>query len=255
MLLFFKHSKILTNDNNYHYFQGCILPHTKPKILIIEDDQSLNKQISEILSDRDFYVEQCFDGEAGLEKALHNKFDLILLDVLLPKLDGFSVLKRLRTCRNTPVIMITACGAEEERIKGFNRGADDYLPKPFNIEELMLRINALLRRTMNTKNNAFKPSQLNVDEFSLDRNTLHIQYDNQSTIFTAIEFNLLWTLLENQTEVLSKPYLYQAVLEREFSAYDRSLDMHISRIRRKLTAIGMFADRLKTVHGKGYSLS
>lgn len=225
------------------------------KILIIEDDQLLNNQINEILNNSQFSVTQCFDGEAGLEKALNQKFDLILLDVLLPKLDGFSVLKRLRVCRNTPVIMITACGAEEERIKGFNRGADDYLPKPFNIEELMLRINALLRRTMNNKQTAFKTSQLSVDLFSLDKHILQVTYDKQTLLLTSIEFNLLWILLENQDEVLSKPYLYQAVLEREFSTYDRSLDMHISRIRRKLIGLGMFADRIKTVHGKGYRFS
>jgi len=225
------------------------------KILLIEDDVSLNEQLHEILISNQFHVEQCFDGEAGLEKALSNQFDLILMDVLLPKLDGFSVLKRLRACRNTPVIMITACGAEEERIKGFSRGADDYLPKPFNIEELMLRINALLRRTFHNKKNEFKSAQLTIEPFTLDRNTLHVTYNEAFTLCTVIEFNLLWTLLENKGEVLSKPYLYQAVLDREYSAYDRSLDMHISRLRRKLTSMGMFSDRLKTVHGKGYSLT
>lgn len=231
------------------------MPQTAPNILIVEDDQSLNKQLSEILLGRGFSVKQCFDGEIGLQEALNNKFDLILLDVLLPKLDGFSILKRLRNSRSTPVIMVTACGAEEERIKGFSRGADDYLPKPFNIEELLLRIDALLRRTMSNQNSLVKPSQLNVDHFSLDRSALTVSYDNHPLVFTAIEFNLLWTLLENQGEVLSKPYLYQAVLEREFSRYDRSLDMHLSRVRRKLMDSGMFADRLKTVHGKGYCLS
>jgi len=226
-----------------------------PKILIIEDDQSLNKQLCEILKGRDFIVTQCFDGEVGLKTALNQRFDLILLDVLLPKLDGFSVLKRLRNHRTTPVIMITACGAEEERIQGFSKGADDYLPKPFNIEELILRIDALLRRTMNKHNSVHKPSQIKIDLFALNRSNLKVSYDGQPIVFTTIEFNLLWTLLENQGEVLSKPFLYQAVLEREFSRYDRSLDMHLSRVRRKLIDNGMFADRLKTIHGKGYCLS
>ncbi|MGX9416257.1 response regulator transcription factor [Vibrio sp. WJH972] len=231
------------------------MPQIIPSILIVEDDLSLNKQISEILTEKGFSVEQCFDGESGLELALSTKFDLILLDVLLPKLDGFSVLKRLRNSRSTPVMMITACGAEEERIQGFSKGADDYLPKPFNIVELMLRINALLRRTMQSQNKPIKASQLQIDLFTLDRSNLSVIYDGYELTFTTIEFNLLWTLLENQGEVLSKPYLYQAVLEREFSAYDRSLDMHLSRIRRKLVASGMFSDRLKTVHGKGYCFS
>ncbi|WP_025563012.1 response regulator transcription factor [Psychromonas sp. SP041] len=228
---------------------------TNARILVIEDDQSLNKQLSEILVGRCFSVVQCFDGESGLEKALSEKFDLILLDVLLPKLDGFSMLKRLRAHRSTPVIIITACGAEEERIKGFNKGADDYLPKPFNIEELMLRIDALLRRTMNTQVPVRKPSELMVDLFSLNKRNQQVLYDGELVVFTTIEFNLLWTLLDNQGEILSKPYLYQIVLERNFSLYDRSLDMHLSRIRRKLTDNGMLADRIKTVHGKGYCLS
>lgn len=231
------------------------MPHTNPKVLVVEDDQALNKQLSELLIARGFSVAQAFDGEIGLTQALNEKFDLILLDVLLPKLDGFSMLKRLRSHRTTPVIMVTACGAEEERIQGFSKGADDYLPKPFNVEELMFRIDALLRRTMKNQDNSHKSSKLIIDLFSLDRSNLNVLYDDETLTFTTIEFNLLWTLLENQGEVLSKPYLYQAVLERDFSSYDRSLDMHLSRIRRKLTDCGMFADRLKTVHGKGYCLS
>ena len=231
------------------------MPHTKPKVLVVEDDQALNKQLSELLTARGFSVAQAFDGEIGLTQALNEKFDLILLDILLPKLDGFSVLKRLRSHRTTPVIMVTASGAEEERIQGFSKGADDYLPKPFNVEELMFRIDALLRRTMKNQDNSHKSSKLIIDLFSLDRSNLNVLYDDETLTFTTIEFNLLWTLLENQGEVLSKPYLYQAVLERDFSSYDRSLDMHLSRIRRKLTDCGMFADRLKTVHGKGYCLS
>jgi two-component system response regulator PfeR len=231
------------------------LPQITPKVLVVEDDQSLNQQLSELLTARGFSVAQAFDGEIGLTQALDEKFDLILLDVLLPKLDGFSLLKRLRSHRTTPVIMVTACGAEEERIQGFSKGADDYLPKPFNVEELMFRIDALLRRTMKNQDNSHKSSKLVIDLFSLDRSNLNVLYDDEAITFTTIEFNLLWTLLENQGEVLSKPYLYQAVLERDFSAYDRSLDMHLSRIRRKLTESGMFADRLKTVHGKGYCFS
>jgi len=230
------------------------LPQRKPNILIVEDDKSLNKQLNELLANRGFTVKTCYDGETGLAQALNESFDLILLDVLLPKLDGFSMLKRLRSHRTTPVIMVTACGAEEERIQGFSQGADDYLPKPFNVEELMLRIDALLRRTMNQQNMS-KPSQLNCDSFQLDRSNLTVQYEDTPLTFTMIEFNLLWILLENKGEVLSKPYLYQAVLDRDFSSYDRSLDMHLSRIRRKLTESGMFADRLKTVHGKGYCFS
>ena len=116
-------------------------------ILIVEDEKVLNDQLAELLRNKGFVIDQCHDGQQGLLSALKNKFDLILLDVLLPSLNGFLVLKTLREISQTPVIVITACDAEQERIEGFAKGADDYLFKPFNLMELMLRINVLLRRT------------------------------------------------------------------------------------------------------------
>ena len=116
-------------------------------ILIVEDDNVLSDQLAELLRSKGFVIDRCHDGEQDLLSALKKKFDLILLDVLLPSLNGFSVLKTLRKTCQTPVMMITACGAEQERIEGYTKGADDYLPKPFNLMELMLRIDVLLRRT------------------------------------------------------------------------------------------------------------
>lgn len=223
-----------------------------PSILIIEDDVTLNNQLADLLSGRGFTIRQCHDGEQGLLSALSDKFDLILLDVLLPSMDGFSVLSKLRKSKHTPVMMLTACGAEEERIQGYSSGADDYLPKPFNFTELVLRIDALLRRSLGMIKPQTQVNTLTVDLLTLDRNQQRVQYDGQSISLTPIQFKLLWTLLENHNEVLTKPYLYQGVLEREFSRYDRSLDMHLSRVRRKLMDAGMPADRLTTVHGKGY---
>ena len=116
-------------------------------ILIVEDDNVLNDQLAELLRSKGFVIDRCHDGEQGLLFALKKQSDLILLDVLLPSLNGFLVLKTLRKTCQTPVMMITACGAEQERIEGYTKGADDYLPKPFNLMELMLRIDVLLRRT------------------------------------------------------------------------------------------------------------
>ncbi len=225
------------------------------KILIIEDDITLNKQIAALLKDRGFDVHQCHDGNQGLVTALRERFDLILLDVLLPNLNGFSLLSQLRKRKQTPVIMVTACGAEQERIKGYSNGADDYMPKPFSFVEMMLRIEALLRRSLNVKSNEVTRNSIVVDEITLDRRNLKVNFAGKALDLTSTQFKLLWVLLENQNEVLSKPLLYQTVLERSFSRYDRSLDMHMSRVRKKLIEAGMSPTRLATQHGKGYLFS
>lgn len=225
------------------------------KILIIEDDITLNKQITALLKDRGFDVHQCHDGNQGLVTALRERFDLILLDVLLPNLNGFSLLSQLRKRKQTPVIMVTACGAEQERIKGYSNGADDYMPKPFSFVEMMLRIEALLRRSLNVKSNEVTRNSIVVDEITLDRRNLKANFAGKALDLTSTQFKLLWVLLENQNEVLSKPLLYQTVLERSFSRYDRSLDMHMSRVRKKLIEAGMSPTRLATQHGKGYLFS
>jgi len=236
------------------YFESLImLPLAR--ILIIEDDLALNEQVTALLTKHHYHVHQCFDGEQGLSTALSLDFDLILLDARLPKLDGFSLLSSLRQHKNSPVIMVTACGAEEERIQGFRQGADDYLAKPFNITELLFRIEAILRRTLVEPAELTKPAtqkQLEVDLLQLNKHDMSLCYAKQAIKVTAIQFKLLWALVTHQNEVLSKPFLYPLVLDREFSLYDRSLDMHLSRIRKKLIAAGMSAHRIETAHGRGY---
>jgi two-component system response regulator PfeR len=186
--------------------------------------------------------------------AMKAQFDLILLDVALPEKDGYAVLKTLRQSRTTPVMMLTAHGAEEERITGLRNGADDYLPKPFNLTELLLRIEAILRRSLPQTKSESSLTRLTRAGLEIDRNKLQVSFDGKQLTFTPIQFKLLWTLMQHPEQTISKPALYQLVLEREFSRYDRSLDMHMSRVRRKLTAAGMPADRLQTVHGTGYKL-
>ncbi|OXY81577.1 response regulator transcription factor [Oceanimonas doudoroffii] len=222
------------------------------RILVIEDDRALNDQLAELLQGHGYQVSQCFDGEQGLLAALDPSVELILLDVLLPVRDGFSLLKLLRQSLHTPVIMLTACGAEEERIQGFSQGADDYLAKPFSFTELVLRIEALLRRARGRMTPSADLTQLTHDELWLDRRRQQAGFRQVSLDLTPIQFKLLWTLVQNRGEVLSKPFLYQQVLEREFSRYDRSLDMHLSRVRRKLDEAGMGGACLQTVHGTGY---
>lgn len=225
------------------------------RILIIEDDLTLSEQVAGLLRSKGFIVDQCTDGQQGLLTALREKFDLILLDVLLPTTNGFSVLHRLREARQTPVMMLTACGAEQERIEGYSKGADDYLSKPFNFKEMLLRIEALLRRANWRSETTVQRHAIVIDELSLCRRNQKICFADQPIDVTPIQFRLLWVLTEKQGQVLSKAYLYQVVLERAFSRYDRSLDMHLSRVRRKLVEAGMSSERLVTVHGKGYLFS
>jgi two-component system response regulator PfeR len=227
---------------------------SKARILIIEDDQKLNNQLRQLLEAADFDIDQAFDGEQGLLRALREPFDLILLDVALPGRDGYSVLKSIRQNRQTPVMMLTAHGAEEERITGLRNGADDYLSKPFNLTELLLRIEAILRRSLPQTKPEKLMSRLSRAGLELDKSKQQVMFDGKAMTFTPIQFKLLWTLMQHPNQTLSKPALYRMVLEREFSRYDRSLDMHMSRVRRKLVAAGMAVDRLQTVHGSGYML-
>jgi len=238
-------------DAPYQAIPMSVSSSISPRILIIEDDFALNQQVSELLQSKGYATEQSFDGQSGLLEAISRRYDLVLLDVLLPKLDGFSVLGRLRKQSQTPVMMLTACGAEEERIQGYSKGADDYLPKPFNITELLLRVEAVLRRTRGESGSA-PQSELLVGSLLLNRSDQSVKVEQQAVVMTPIEFRLLWTLIEHKGEVLTKPYLYQLVLEKEFSRYDRSLDMHMSRIRKKLEQAGLDNSLLMTVHGKGY---
>jgi len=222
-------------------------------ILVIEDDHILNQQLAELLRSKNYAVEQCFDGEQGLLRAASRQHQLILLDVMLPARDGFSLLKILRKSCQTPVIMVTAKGAEQERIQGFSQGADDYVAKPFSPAELLLRIEALLRRSQQV------PTEVSENEITLDALTINQQLqsvivDERALEFTPIQFKLLWELVQHRGEVLSKAYLYQRVLNRNVAAYDRSLDMHLSRVRRKLNDANWQGKRLQTSHGKGYCL-
>ncbi|WP_271272590.1 response regulator transcription factor [Aliamphritea hakodatensis] len=227
----------------------------RPHILIIEDDHGLSDELAMQLGASGYQARQCYDGDSGLNTALNDQFSLILLDVLLPGLDGFALLNRLRKYCSTPVIMLTARGAEEDRISGFQCGADDYLPKPFSITELMLRIEAVIRRSAGHRAvPAAATEQLRFDALTLDKTEQQVRYQDQQLVLTDMEFRLLWMLIECRGEVQSKSHLYQQLMQRPFSRYDRSIDMHISNLRRKLKRTGFAASRLVTMHGQGYCL-
>ncbi|AHC36494.1 MULTISPECIES: response regulator transcription factor [unclassified Pseudomonas] len=228
-----------------------------PNILTIEDDPVLGAYVHEHLGHCGFQVTWCQNGQQGLQLARSQVFDVVLMDILLPGLDGLSILTHLRQHHATPVILMSALGAEADRINGFRLGADDYLPKPFSMIELRVRIEAILRRVALDRRPLPTQQAMRDDARTLrfDDELCDVVYQAQWAGLTRSEYRLLETLHRNVEEVLSKAFLYQHVLQRGYAPHDRSLDMHISQMRRKLKAIGYSEREVRTVWGKGYVLS
>ena len=226
-----------------------------PRILSIEDDLVLGAYVHEHLGRSGFQVTWCQNGQEGLDAAREQPFDVVLMDILLPGLDGLSVLTQLRQSHSTPVLLMSALGAEADRVSGFRLGADDYLPKPFSMVELRVRIEAILRRVALDRRATPVAIAPVTGNLHFDDELFEVFYGEQAAGLTRSEYRLLETLNRNGDEVLSKAFLYQHVLQRGFAAHDRSLDMHISQIRRKLKAIGYTEREVRTVWGKGYILS
>ncbi|WP_107328263.1 response regulator transcription factor [Metapseudomonas otitidis] len=222
------------------------------RILAIEDDPVLAAHLADHLGRRGFEVVLQHDGEAGLGLARREPFDLILLDILLPGRNGLEVLGELRRERGVPVILMSALGAEQDRIAGFSRGADDYLPKPFSLVELQVRVDAVLRRVAYERRGAVTAAALEEPGLQFDEVKGDVACEGSWAGLTGTEYRLLETLVRHAEEVLSKAFLYQQVLHRAYSQHDRSLDMHVSHIRRKLVAAGYTNGRVETAWGKGY---
>ncbi|MGH8382932.1 response regulator transcription factor [Pseudomonas sp.] len=223
-------------------------------ILAIEDDPVLGAHLLEELRRGGFNVTWCKNGREGLEVARESRFDVVLMDILLPGLNGLEVLAKLRESSSTPVIMMSALGAEADRISGFQRGADDYLPKPFSMAELQVRIEAILRRVALERRRQ-EPSVEQGGALKFDEQACDVCCGERWAGLTLSEYRLLDILHRSHEEVLSKAFLYQQVLQRGYARHDRSLDMHVSQIRRKLKAIGYQEREVRTVWGKGYVLS
>lgn len=223
------------------------------RILAIEDDPVLAGHLSSHLIQRGFQVTVLHELSQVLTMVQSQAPDLILLDIMLPDGSGLDVLARLRQRQRTPVILMSALGAEQDRITGFSQGADDYLPKPFSMGEMDVRIDALLRRVAYEREahaspaDAARSAGLQVDSAGTD-----VSFQAQWAGLTSTEYRILEILLHAQGEVQSKTFLYQQALHRPYSHHDRSLDMHVSHIRRKLHAIGYSAGRVETVRGMGY---
>ena len=230
---------------------SCHVPVAR--ILVVEDDPLLASHLHKCLTDKGYQVTLSQDGAEGLEFARRGNFDLILQDILLPGVSGLEALQLLRQNNAVPVILMSALGEEQDRIAGFSQGADDYLPKPFSLNELQVRVEAVLRRVAYERS---EPVSLSSDpQLQFDERRTDVSMQGVWAGLTTTEYRLLEALSRDEGEVLTKPFLYQQVLHRAYSRHDRSLDMHVSHIRRKLQDIGYTAGRIDTVWGKGYVLT
>jgi two-component system response regulator CpxR len=229
---------------------------TGKHILLIDDDAELAELLSEYLASENISLTSCLDGASGLAKAFDDKFDLILLDVMMPVLNGFDVLKALGTSHKTPILMLTARGDDQDRILGLELGADDYLAKPFKHRELLARINAIFRRIdiVKTQNQSPPPlthQSLNINQVNVNKTIREVSCLGQTLVLTGTEYLVLVYLMEQCGNIVSKTEISEQVLQRELSLYDRTIDVHVGNIRRKLIAIDT-SNRIKTVRGAGY---
>ncbi len=221
-------------------------------ILVVDDDVELCDLVQEYLTTEGFSLKAVHNGEQGLQQALTNQYALVVLDVMLPGINGFEVLRRIRSVSKIPVLLLTARGEDVDRIVGLEIGADDYLPKPFNPRELVARIRAILRRTRPVSAANVAPEVVRVGDVELDPATRSVLRAGQAVELTSVEFNLLEVLLREAGRVVTRERLVNAVLGRKFMPFDRSIDMHVSKVRRKLGDSEEDGDHIKTIRGVGY---
>lgn len=220
-------------------------------LLIIDDDIELCTLLSERLAEEGFVLHAVHNGRDGLERAIAGGHSLVILDVMLPRMGGMEVLRELRTHSSVPVLMLTARGDDIDRIVGLEVGADDYLPKPFNPRELVARIKAILRRLDERRTG---PNSFAAGDITIDIALREAWAGGKSVQLTTVEFALLEALVRNAGRALSRDYLTDAALGRKLGSFDRSIDVHISNLRKKLDTHGD-VERIKTIRGSGYLLA
>lgn len=225
------------------------------RILVIDDDEELCDLLTQYLGPEGFTVEAVHDANKGIERALSGEHNFVVLDVMLPGVNGFEVLRTVRKSSAVPVLMLTARGEDVDRIVGLEMGADDYLPKPFNPRELVARIRAIQRRgepKKEEKSDAGPPEKIIVADVSLDRGARVVQKAGKNIDLTSAEFDLLDMLLRSSGHVVPRRDLVTKVLGRGLDPFDRSIDVHISSLRKKLGHKIKGMERIKTIRGVGY---
>jgi len=219
------------------------------RVLVIDDDAELCQLVTRFLSREGFEISWAPNGAMGIERALAEDYSMIMLDVMMPDTDGFDVLRRIRERSRTPVLMLTARGDTDDRIRGLEMGADDYLPKPFDPAELVARIRAILRRSA-----SLRPLSLSLasGDIELDTGARNVWRNGTPIDLTTVEFDLLAALIRAAGSTVSREELVRNVLGRDFSPFDRSIDTHVCNLRRKLGPLDDGGERIKGVRGAGY---
>ena len=219
------------------------------RVLIIDDDRNSVRFLQLELEHEGYSVAKEYDGLQGLQRAVQDSFDIILLDIMLPGLDGMGVLQKFREKANTPVIMLTAKDAVSDKVQGLDGGADDYLTKPFAIEELLARMRVALKKSSSSRVN--RCEMITVGLLSLDRSTREVHYDGQPVQLTKREFDLLCYLMENHDIVCSRDQLMEKVWEYDFSGETNLVDVYIRYLRNKID-YRFHVELIRTIRGVGY---
>jgi DNA-binding response OmpR family regulator len=229
--------------------------HPKNRLLVIDDDRKLCRLITDYLTPMGYTVDAAHTGPEGLEKAVQGEYEAVLLDVMLPGMDGFEVLKQLRRTSEVPVLMLTARGEESDRIVGLEIGADDYLPKTFSTRELLARLRAVIRRSLRPPpaGEAAEP-ELVVGPLRISPSTRTAVLGDQPLVLTPVEFDLLAALARARGRVKTREQLLDAIADRNYDVFDRSIDVHISALRKKLGDDPKTPRFIRTVRSAGYLL-
>lgn len=227
----------------------------RTRVLIVDDDRKLCRLIRDYLEPMGYEIEMAHTGADGLEKAVAQKFNAIILDLMLPGLDGFEVLKKLRHTSDVPVLMLTGRGEEPDRIVGLELGADDYLPKTFSTRELLARLRAVTRRAVRKQTNATEAvEEIVVGSLRVRPESRVALLDNQPLALTPVEFDLLASLAQARGRVKTREQLLDSISDRNFDVFDRSIDVHISALRKKLGDDPKNPRFIKTLRVAGYML-
>jgi DNA-binding response OmpR family regulator len=224
------------------------------RVLVIDDDKKLCRLIADYLSPMGYEVSLVHTGPGGVEKATSEQWSAVILDVMLPGMDGFDVLKQIRKSSDVPVLMLTARGEEADRIVGLEIGADDYLPKTFSTRELLARLRAVTRRAIRTPSarDDGREAEIVVGKLRVDPNTRTAVFNDQPLILTPVEYDLLASLARARGRVKSREQLLEEIRERDYEVFDRSIDVHISALRKKLGDDAKEPRFIKTVRAAGY---
>jgi DNA-binding response OmpR family regulator len=225
------------------------------QLLMIEDDVRLAGMVSDYLGEHGFVLHHCEDGESGLRALAETAFDAVLLDVMLPDLDGFEICRRIRAGSDVPILMLTARGEETDRVVGLELGADDYLPKPFGLRELLARLRAVLRRGRADIGADGPRAPLRFGRLEIDPEARVARLDGRDCDLTGHQFDLLLILAERAGRAVSRDTLMELLRGDAHSAFDRSIDVHISRIRAAIESDPRHPRRILTIRGTGYLFS